>query len=82
MLTTHGITVSMSRKANCWNNACVERFLGTLKQELVYHRHYATRDEAKQEIFEYIKVFYNRTRRHSTLGYHSPTEYEAKAAVA
>ena len=82
MLTTHNITASMSRKGNCWDNACVESFFGTLKRELVYHRHYATRDEAKQDIFEYIEVFYNRMRRHSTLGYHSPAEYEARAAVA
>lgn len=73
---------SMSRKGNCWDNACVESFFGTLKRELVYQRHYATRDEAKQDIFEYIEVFYNRQRRHSTLGYHSPAEYEARAAVA
>jgi putative transposase len=81
-LTAHGVAVSMSRKGNCWDNACVESFFGTLKRELVYHRHYATRDEAKQDIFEYIEVFYNRQRRHSTLGYHSPAEYEARAAVA
>jgi putative transposase len=82
LLTTHGITASMSRTGNCWDNACVESFFGTLKRELVYHRHYATRTEAKQDIFEYIEVFYNRTRRHSTLGYDSPAEYEARAAVA
>ena len=82
LLTTHGITASMSRKGNCWDNACVESFFGTLKRELVYHRHYATRAEAKQDIFEYIEVFYNRTRRHSTLGYHSPVEYESRTAVA
>ena len=51
----------MSRKGNCWDNACVESFFGTLKRELVYHRRYATREEAKQDIFEYIEVFYNRT---------------------
>lgn len=82
LLTTHGITASMSRKGNCWDNACVESFFGTLKRELVYHRRYATREEARQDIFEYIEVFYNRQRRHSTLGYHSPAEYEARAAVA
>ncbi|HMS85049.1 MAG TPA: IS3 family transposase, partial [Nitrospira sp.] len=81
-LGEHGITPSMSRKGNCWDNACVESFFGTLKRELVYHRHYATRDEAKQDIFEYIEVFYNRQRRHSTLGYDSPAEYEARTAVA
>jgi transposase InsO family protein len=82
VLTRHGITPSMSRKGNCWDNACVESFFGTLKRELVYHRHYATRDEAKQDIFEYLEVFYNRQRRHSTLGYDSPAEYEARTAVA
>jgi len=82
VLVTHGLTASMSRTGNCWDNACVESFFGTLKRELVYHRHYATRDEAKQDIFEYIEVFYNRQRRHSTLGYDSPAEFEARAAVA
>jgi transposase InsO family protein len=72
----------MSRKGNCWDNACVESFFGTLKRELVYQRHYATRAEAKRDSFEYIEVFYNRTRRHSTLGYDSPAEYEARTAVA
>jgi len=81
-LAEYGLIPSMSRKGNCWDNACVESFFGTLKRELVYHRHYATRDEAKEEIFEYIEVFYNRQRGHSTLGYHSPAEYEARAAVA
>ena len=82
LLSEHGITSSMSRTSNCWDNACVESFFGTLKRELVYHRHYATRDEATQDIFEYIEVFYNRLRRHSTLGYDSPVEFEARTAVA
>ncbi len=82
LLGEHGITTSMSRKGNCWDNACVESFFGTLKRELVYHRHYATREDATQDIFEYIEVFYNRKRRHWTLGYHSPAEYEARTAVA
>ena len=82
LLTTHGITASMSRKANCWDNACVESFFGTLKRELVYQRQYATRSEATQDIFEYIEVFYNRQRRHSTLGYQSPAEFEARVAAA
>ena len=82
LLGEHGITTSMSRKGNCWDNACVESFFGTLKRELVYHRHYATREDATQDIFEYIEVFYNRKRRHSTLGYDSPAEYEARTAVA
>jgi len=82
LLAAHGITASMSRKGNCWDNACIESFFGTLKRELVYHRHYATREDAKRDIFEYIEVFYNRKRRHSTLGYDSPAEYEARAEVA
>jgi putative transposase len=82
LLDAQGLVPSMSRKGNCWDNACVESFFGTLKRELVHHRHYATRDDATRDIFEYIEVFYNRQRRHSTLGYHSPAEYEAKTAVA
>ena len=82
LLTTHGITTSMSRRGNCWDNACVESFFGTLKRELISHRQYRTRDEATQDIFEYIAVFYNRLRRHSTLGYYSPAEFEARTAVA
>jgi transposase InsO family protein len=82
LLTTHGMISSMSRRGNCWDNACVESFFGTLKRELIYHRQYRTRDEATQDIFEYIEVFYNRLRRHSTLGYYSPAEFEARTAVA
>ena len=82
LLTTHGMTGSMSRRGNCWDNACVESFFGTLKRELIYHRKYRTREEATQDIFEYIEVFYNRLRRHSTLGYYSPAEFEARTAVA
>jgi putative transposase len=82
VLAAYGLLPSMSRKGNCWDNACVESFFGTLKRELVDQRRYVTRDEARQDIFEYIEVFYNRQRRHSTLGYHSPAEYEARAAVA
>jgi transposase InsO family protein len=82
LLDEYRITTSMSRKGNCWDNACVESFFGTLKRERVYHRRYMTRDESIQDIIEYIEVFYNRRRRHSTLGYDSPAEYEAKTAVA
>jgi len=82
VLATHGIAVSMSRRGNCWDNACVESVFGTLKRELISHRQYRTRDEAIQDIFEYIEVFYNRLRRHSTLGYSSPAEFEARTAVA
>jgi putative transposase len=81
-LRAAGITGSMSRRGNCWDNACVESFFGTLKRELIHHRQYHTREEATQEIFEYLEVFYNRQRRHSTLGYQSPADFEATAAVA
>lgn len=82
LLVDHGIACSMSRKGNCWDNAVVESFFHTLKVELVHHRRYLTRDEARQDIFEWIEVFYNRQRRHSTLGYRSPAEFEAMAKVA
>ncbi len=81
-LTDAGITCSMSRKGNCWDNACVESFFATLKKELVHDRRYSSREEAKQDIFEYIEVFYNRQRRHTTLGYRTPAEFEAMSNVA
>jgi transposase InsO family protein len=77
-----GMTGSMSRRGNCWDNACVESFFGTLKRELIHQRPSRTREEARQEIFEYLEVFYTRQRRHSTLGYQTPAELEARAAVA
>ena len=77
LLNKHGIRCSMSRKGDCWDNAPVESFIGTLKQELVFHQRYITLAQAKQSIFEYIERFYNRKRLHSTLGYQSPFEYEA-----
>jgi len=67
---------SMSRVGNCLDNAAMESFFGTLKSELVYHRRYRTRAEAKSDIFRYIEGFYNRRRRHSTLGYLSPDQFE------
>ncbi len=81
-LNALGITCSMSRKGDCWDNAVVESFFGTLKQELVQRSDFATRAEARSEIFEYIEVFYNRWRRHSYLGYVSPAEFEAAAVTA
>jgi putative transposase len=67
--------VSMSRKGNCYDNAPVESFFGTLKTELVHHRRYETREEAAREIAEYIDLFYNRERRQARLGYLSPVAY-------
>lgn len=75
-LKAHGFICSMSRRGNCWDNAPAESFFHTLKTELVYHRRYQSRDEAKQDIFEYIEVFYNRQRCHSTIGYQTPMGYE------
>jgi len=67
---------SMSRKANCYDNATMESFWSTLKQELIYRRHFKTRDEAHQAIFDFIEVFYNRQRLHSSLDYLSPVDFE------
>jgi transposase InsO family protein len=66
----------MSRRANCWDNAPMGSFFATLKKELVHDEDYATRAEARASLFEYIEVFYNRVRRHSSRGYKSPVEYE------
>ncbi len=81
-LAAAGAQVSMSRRGDCYDNAVVESFFGTLKTELVHARRYATRAEARLDIFEYVEVFYNQERRHSTLGYLSPAEYEARHAAA
>lgn len=69
---------SMSRKGDCWDNACVESFFASLKTEEVYQRTYKTREEARRCIFEYIEVFYNRKRRHSYVDFLSPEEYESR----
>lgn len=79
-LRDHGLQCSMSRKGECLDNAVAESFFGTLKNELVYNEDYATRALARQSIFEYIEVFYNRQRRHASLRYMTPVEYEAKCA--
>lgn len=76
-LTDAGITASMSRRGNCYDNAVIESFWHTLKVELVYRRHFATRAEASAAIFDYIETFYNRVRLHSALDYRSPAAVEA-----
>lgn len=81
LLTEHSIVQSMSRKGNCWDNAVAESFFHTLKTGLVNHKKYLTREEAKQDIFEYIEVFYNRQRLHSTNDYWSPVDYEVMQKV-
>ena len=73
---------SMSRKGDCWDNAPMESWFHTLKTELVNHRNYQTRMQAKADIFEYIEVFYNRERLHSTLGYKSPETFESEQLAA
>jgi putative transposase len=77
LLRSHDIRCSMSGRGDCWDNAAMESFWGTLKTELVNHEHYETRDQARASIFEYVEVFYNRQRLHSTLGYLSPEQFEA-----
>jgi len=76
LLKENKITCSMSRKGNCWDNAVMESFFATLKTELIYHEIFITRKDAKLKIFEYIELFYNRKRRHSSLGYKSPAQFE------
>ncbi len=77
MLRSHGMTASMSGRGECWDNAPAESFWATLKTELVHHERYATREQARASIFEYVEVFYNRERLHSALGYKSPEAFEA-----
>ncbi|WP_342724158.1 IS3 family transposase [Bradyrhizobium sp. B097] len=80
VLSTAGITASMSRKADCYDNAPMESFFHTLKTELVHHRQYETRAEAQRDIFTFIEGFYNRIRLHSAIGYIAPIEMELKTA--
>jgi len=82
LLDLYGMTCSMSRKGNCWDNSVVESFFGTLKQEHVFFCDFMTRDEARGSVFEWIECFYNRERLHSTLGNCSPEEYERLMKVA
>jgi len=79
-LKHNGLRCSMSRKGECLDNAVAESFFGSLKNELVYHEDYKTREEARQSIFEYIEIFYNKKRRHAFLNYMTPVEYEEKYA--
>lgn len=82
LLKRYGMVQSMSKKGDCWDNAVMESFFHTMKTEHVYFEKYATRAEAKRKLFDYIELFYNRQRRHSTLGYVSPVEYENAAPAA
>jgi len=76
LLQAYGMTGSMSRKGDCWDNAVVESFFGTLKSERVHWRSYQTREEARRDIVEYITMFYNGRRLHSSLDYRSPDDFE------
>ncbi len=77
-LKKHGMVCSMSRKGNFWDNAVVERFFRSLKTERTNHQRYASREVARRDVVDYILMFYNSQRLHSTLGYRSPTDYETK----
>ena len=81
LLSAHGITCSMSRRGDCWDNAAMESFFSSLKTERVDRKQYATRDDARADVFDYIERFYNPRRRHSVLDYLSPVQFEEKAAA-
>jgi transposase InsO family protein len=81
-LKTHGVKASMSKKGDCWDNAVAESFFHTLKIELIHHCDFATREEARTAIFEYIEVFYNRQRLHSSNGYEAPLVFEMMQEAA
>lgn len=82
ILAQYEFVGSMSRKGDCWDNAVAESFFHTLKVELIHRNRFKTRDEAKRKIFEYVEMYYNRKRAHSTLGYLSPFEYERQAFLS
>lgn len=81
LLSQHGMVCSMSKKGDCWDNAVMESFYGSMKTECTHHRHYHSRSEARRDIFHYIEIFYNSERIHSTLGYRSPAEFELLRAA-
>lgn len=80
-LAKHGVTCSMSRKGNCWDNAPVESFNATIKTELIHRQAWPTRDAARSAIYEYVETWYNAKRLHSTLGYRSPATFESQHAA-
>lgn len=82
ILSRYGMIQSMSRKGNCYDNAVAESFFSSLKNELIHHRDFQTREQARGEIFEYIELFYNRRRLHQSLSYQTPMEYESMGRVA
>src|SRR5271155_5396700 len=82
LLADHGVICSMSRSGNVWDNAAMESFFSSLKTERTARKTYRTRNEAKADVFDYIECFYNPKRRHSTIGYMSPMEFEMQAGLA
>jgi putative transposase len=80
LLAQHGFLCSMSRKGDCYDNTAMESFFHSLKVEQIQGTRYATREDAKADLFEYIETYYNRQRRHSTLNYLSPCDFEARMA--
>ena len=82
LMSDNGVTCSMSRSGNVWDNAAMESFFSSLKTERIRRQVYRTRDAARADVFDYIERFYNTTRRHSTIGYLSPVEFEQRAALA
>ena len=81
-MADNGVTCSMSRSGNCWDNAAMESFFSSLKTERIGKKVYRSRAQAKADVFDYIECFYNLSRRHSTLGYLSPRDFEREAGVA
>jgi putative transposase len=77
-LKKNKMVCSMSRKGNCYDNACAETFFSTIKCEMLYHSNYKTREEARRDIFWYIEIYYNRKRRHQALGYLTPVEFKQR----
>jgi putative transposase len=82
LMADHGVVCSMSRSGNVWDNAAMESFFSSLKTERTARKTYRTRDDAKADVFDYIERFYNPKRRHSTIGYLSPMEFERQAGLA
>jgi putative transposase len=82
LMAEHGVTCSMSRSGNVWDNAAMESFFSSLKTQRIARKKYRTREDAKADVFDYIECFYNAKRRHSAIGYMSPVEFEMQAGVA
>jgi len=82
LLKSQGLLCSMSRRGNCWDNSVAESFFHTIKTELIYEKRYLSRDAAKQSIFEYIEIYYNKVRRHSAIGFEAPYNFENQSLMS